>query len=132
MLQDVQPLGIGGHEAVLDTVVDHFDEMSRARRAAMQVTLFSGAADFFAAGSAVDVATSRGQRFEDGIETLHNLGLAADHLAVAAFESPYAAARAHVNIVQPFGRQFFRSADIVDVVGISAINHDVAGIQLCR
>src|SRR2546429_5273522 len=34
--QDTQPLSIGGHEAVLDAVVDHLDEMAGAVGTAVQ------------------------------------------------------------------------------------------------
>ena len=44
------------------------------------------------------------QRGEDGIEVLHDLGLAADHLAIAALEAPDAAAGADVDVVDRPGR----------------------------
>jgi hypothetical protein len=37
MLEDVETFGVGGHQAVLDAVVDHFDEVSGAGRAAVQI-----------------------------------------------------------------------------------------------
>ena len=43
VLDDVEALGVGGHEAVLDAVVDHLDEVARARRAAVQVAVLGGA-----------------------------------------------------------------------------------------
>jgi len=39
---------------------------------------------------------------------------------------------AHVTIVDAFGGKFFGAADVVDVVGISAIDDDVAGFELGR
>src|SRR5216684_5035580 len=104
--------------------------MSRAGRSAMQVTLFRRSAGFLAAGRAIHITSPWRERLEDRIEMPHNIGFAANHLAVAALESPYAAAGAHVHIVQPFGGQFLCPADIIDVVGISAVNHDVARRQL--
>src|ERR1019366_5509490 len=43
--QNPQTLGIRGHDAVLDAVVDHFDEVPGAIRPAMQIALFGGAAE---------------------------------------------------------------------------------------
>jgi hypothetical protein len=37
MLQHVEPLGVGGHDSVLNGVVDHLDEVAGAVRAAMEV-----------------------------------------------------------------------------------------------
>ena len=48
--KDVEALGIGLHEAVLDAVVHHLDEMACAARAAVHVPLFGGAAYLLASG----------------------------------------------------------------------------------
>ena len=42
--EDIEALGIGGHQAVFDAVVDHLDEMPGAVRAAVQIALLGGAA----------------------------------------------------------------------------------------
>ena len=57
--QDAQALGIGGHDAVLDAVVHHLDEVTGTIRAAVQVALLGGAADFLAPGRARDIADAR-------------------------------------------------------------------------
>src|SRR5258705_9916163 len=49
----------------------------------------------------------------------------ADHLAVAAFEPPDAAAGADVNVVNAFGSEFLGAADVVDVVRVTAVDEDV-------
>jgi hypothetical protein len=41
-LQDVQALGIGGHQPVLDPVMDHLDEVAGAARSAVQIAAFGG------------------------------------------------------------------------------------------
>ena len=46
--QNAQTFGVGGHEAVLNTVVDHLDEVTGTVRTAVQVTEFGGAADLLA------------------------------------------------------------------------------------
>ena len=42
--EDGKTFGVGGHHAVLDPVMDHFDEVARAAGAAVEVALFGGAA----------------------------------------------------------------------------------------
>ena len=64
-LQNAQALGVGGHDAVLDAVVDHLDEMAGAVRTAMQIALFGGAAQLLASRRARNVADARRQRGED-------------------------------------------------------------------
>jgi hypothetical protein len=61
---------------------------------------------------------------------LHRVGLAADHHAVAAIEAPDAAARADVDIVDALGFQFLRAPDVVDAIGIAAVDQDVAGLEM--
>jgi hypothetical protein len=43
MAKDIQPLRVRGHDAVLDAVVDCLDEVARAARTTVQVTVFGGA-----------------------------------------------------------------------------------------
>ena len=50
VLEDVEPLGVGGHQAVLDAVVDHLDEVPRAAGPAVQVALLGRPAELLAAG----------------------------------------------------------------------------------
>ncbi len=54
---------------------------------------------------------------------------AADHHAIAAFETPDSAARAHVNVVDFFRGEFFGATNVVDIIRISAIYQDVVGFQ---
>ena len=103
VFQNVEAFGVGGHQAVFDAVVNHLDEMACAGRAAMEIALFGGAAGFFAAGSAIDIAAAGRERFEDGIEMLDDVSFAANHLAVAALESPDAAAGADIHVVNALG-----------------------------
>ena len=98
--QDGQPLGVGGHDAVLDAVVDHFGEVAGAVGPAVQVALLGGAVDTLAPRGARDVARPGGQRPEHRIEVLHGLIRAADHQAVAALQAPDTAARPDVYIME--------------------------------
>ena len=56
---------------------------------------------------------------------LNDAGFAADHFAVAALESPNAAAGANVDVVNALGQEVFRAADVVDVVRIAAVDKDI-------
>src|SRR5258705_9104292 len=96
----------------------------------MQVALFGGASNLFAAGRARCVAATGGERLEDGVEMADGIVFAADHLAIAALESPNAAARADIHIVNAFRREFLGAANVVDVVGVAAVDDDVAGLKL--
>src|SRR5438128_10888159 len=76
--QDAEPLSVGGHEAVLDAIVDHLDKVAGAVGTAVQVTLFGGAIKFLASRRARDVARTRRQRREDWIEVLDHVLFAAN------------------------------------------------------
>src|SRR3954470_292275 len=54
---------------------------------------------------------------------------AADHHAVAAFEAPDAAAGSDVDVVNALGEDFLGSADVVDVIGVAAVDEDVSRLK---
>src|SRR5262249_45112437 len=60
----------------------------------------------------------------------HDSGFPADHLAIAAFKSPDAAAGADVAIVDAFPGEFLGAANVVNVVGIAAIDERVADFEV--
>src|SRR5262252_3444634 len=91
--QHAQPLGVVGHDAVLDAVVYHFDEVAGAIWPAMQITLLGGASNFFPPRRAWDVTHAWGQTGKDGIEVLDHLLFAANHHAVAPLQTPDATTR---------------------------------------
>ena len=128
VLQDRQAFGIGGHHPVLDAVVDHLDEVAGAVRPAMQVALLGGAVAL-ATGGARDVADAGRQGLEDRVEAADHVGFAADHHAIAPVEAEHAAAGADVDIVDLLRGQFLGAADVVDVVGVAAVDQDVAGFE---
>ena len=99
MTQDVQALGVGGHQAVLDAVVDHLDEVAGAAGAAVQVALLGGAAGRLAARRAGAAPMPGASAAKIGSSRRTGAPLAADHQAVAALEAPDAAAGAHVQVV---------------------------------
>ena len=66
---------------------------------------------------------------KDRIEPRDDVVLAADHEAVAPLESPDAAARAAVDVVQPALGELPGAIDVVLVVGVASVDHDVVGLE---
>jgi len=60
----------------------------------------------------------------------HDVGFAADHLAVTPFETPDATAGADIDVVDALGGEFLGAANVVDVIGVAAVDDDVADIEL--
>src|SRR5262249_23108711 len=104
--------------------------MTCAYGTAMQVPLFSCASASEAAGRSSQRPASRRQRPEDRIELGHCLRIAADHQAVATLEAPDAAACADIGVVDLQVGEFARAANVVDIVGVAAVDHDVARIEV--
>src|SRR5215218_2182445 len=92
VLEDVQALGISGHQPVLDAVVDHLHEVAGPVRAAVEVALLRRRDVPAAARRALGRLDPRRQAGEDRVEPLHCLVGTADHQAVAALEPEDAAA----------------------------------------
>src|SRR5205823_179327 len=97
--ENVESLRVGLHEAVLDAVVDHLDEVAGAGGTAVEIALFCRALHLFAAGRARDVAAAGSEDTKDRIQPFHRGLLTADHQAVSALETPDASARADIEIV---------------------------------
>src|SRR5260370_5403372 len=102
MLENVQAFSVSGHKTILNAVVHHLDEVAGAGRAAVKITFFGSTRYLVAAGSAINVATAGRERLQNRIEALHNVGLAANHLAIAALKAPDSAAGAYIAIVNSF------------------------------
>ena len=126
---DVEALGERLHDAVLDAVVDHLDEVPAADRAAVQVAVLGGAADLLAAGRALDAAAPRREGLEDRIEALHRGAVAADHQAVAALEAEHAAAGAGVDVGDLLAGERPGAADVVLEERVAAVDHGVARFE---
>src|SRR5439155_1465836 len=127
--ENVEPLGVGRHEAVLDAVMDHLHEVAGAVRATVQVTLLRRPAPLLATGGARHVPRAGRQRREERVEMTHDVRLAADHEAVAALETEHAAARAAVHVVGPAAGEPGRAVDVVTVEGVPAVDDDVAALE---
>src|SRR5208282_500842 len=114
--QDVEALGIGLHQAVFDSVVYHFHEMARSRRAAMEIPFLGRPPYLLASRRARDVTASGRQGLENGIKPPHGFQRAADHKAVTPVNPPDASARAHVQIMNAFSRELLRSPHVVFII----------------
>ena len=100
VVEDVQALGVGGHDPVLDAVVHHLHEVAGAGRPAVQVAALGGARIAGAARRALGGLDAGRERGEDGVEARDGLVVAADHQAVAAIEPEHAARGADVEVVE--------------------------------
>src|SRR5215472_13126015 len=125
MLQDVQPLGVSGHDSVLNTIVDHLHKVASAVRSAVEIPLLCGSPNLFTSRSAWCCINAWSQGREDRIEILDNVLFATDHQAIAAFESPHTAACSAVHIVDTFRFEFSSAPDIIMIVRIAAINDHI-------
>src|SRR5215467_14853703 len=129
-VQNAKPLGVCGHDSVLDSVVDHLDEVTGAVRPTVEISALGSPAVGLPSGSAGDVAGAGSKLREDRIETLHDRRFAADHEAISALASPDATAGPDVDIVDALSGKLLRAADVVDVVGVATVDEDVAGREL--
>src|SRR5438309_306885 len=97
--ENIKAFGVSLHQAVFNSVVDHFHEVAGAGRAAVKVTLLGCAAKPLPSGRAWNLTYAGREGFEDGIKALHGFFRPAQHHAVSALKSPDAAAGSNVDIV---------------------------------
>jgi len=93
---------------------------------AMQIAIFGGAALIFRGPECEEQCCPRGrsERRKDRIEVLHDAGLAADHLTVAALEPEHAAAGSGVDVMDSLGAQRFGAIDVIDVVRVAGVDNE--------
>src|ERR1051326_4756004 len=125
--QDIQPLGIRCHDTILDAIVNHLDEVACPVRSAVQIPLFGGAPQFLSPRCTFHGPDSRSQCRENRIEMFDGPILAANHQAIAALESPHAAACSNVKIMDAVGFELFSSPDIIVEIRVAAVNNNVVG-----
>src|SRR5437016_12448530 len=97
--QDGHPLGIGGHQAILNAVVHQLDEVASTAGAAVEITLFGSATQLFSAGSSGDFTGAWSQGLENRIKPPDGLVRTADHHAVTALQAPDAPARPNIHVM---------------------------------
>ena len=97
--QDIQPLRIGCHDAILNAVVDHLDKVACATWAAVQVAVLGCAAYLLSSRRARRRIHLWGQSGKDWVNALDDGIIPADHQAVAPLRTPNPTARPGVHIV---------------------------------
>src|SRR5579872_5205045 len=122
MVEDVQPLRVGGHDAVLDAVVDHLDEVARAARTAVQVAVFGSAAYLLPTGRAWRGLDTWGEGGEDRVKAPDNGFITADHQAVTPLRPPDPAAGPNIQVVDALRFQLGGAAEVIVVVGVAAVD----------
>jgi len=125
MVQNVEPLGIGCHDAVFDAVVHHLHEMACAVWPAVKISLLSRSTPFFPARCSGNRTPAGSQGFENRIQVLNRLFRPANHETIPTLQPPDPTACPAIHVKNPLGSQFFGPPDVIDVVGISAIDDDV-------
>ena len=111
-LHQLEPLGIGLHQAVLDAVVDHLDEVAGADR------------------PDVGVAPLRRQRLEGRLDDRHRFVGPPDHQAVPLRQPPDAAGRPGVDEADALLGQLRRRRRGLLVVRVAAVDDDVARLEV--
>src|SRR6185437_16098032 len=127
--QDVEAFGVGLHQAVLDAVMHHLDEMPGPGWPGVNVAALGAGWGLLAAWRARDIAQAGGESREDRVEMVHSRLRAADHHAVAALDAPDAAGRAAIDVANVLLRQLLGAADVILVEGIAAVDDDVVRLQ---
>ena len=129
-MQNVEAFGIGFHKAIFDAVMNHFDEMAGTDGTAMQIAALNCPAGR-PARRAGNRARPRRQDIEDRIEVLNGGGFATDHHAIAAFQTPYAAAGTDIDIIDASLLEGLRAANVVAIKTVAAVDDDIARLHRC-
>src|SRR5690242_10677140 len=132
VLQDIESFGIGLHQPVFDAIVNHLDEMSRAHRPGMEITLLDARVAALASRGARNVAEPGRKRREDRVQAIDYLLVAADHHAIAALKSPDPARGADIDIVDAVFLECLAATHVVLPEGVAAIDDDVASLHQLR
>ncbi len=61
---------------------------------------------------------------------LNQFLFATNHHAVTPLQAPHATACPYIHVVDPLRRKLFCAPDVIDVVGIAAIDEDVVGLEI--
>ena len=130
IVKDVQSFRQGGHHAVLDPVMDHLYEVASSTGTAVQVALLGGARCSPASRGSRRRVHSGGYRGEDRLQVGVSMIISADHQAVATLQPEHPSAGAAVDQLNPALGEVLCSADVIPVVGVAAINDDVALLHL--
>src|SRR5581483_8943603 len=125
VFQNIKTFGVGAPQTIFNSVVYHFHKMSGTGGTTIEVTFFGGAGALLAARRGRGGGTSRSQCPKDGIQALDDGFGAANHQAIAAFQSPHPAAGARVHIMETPGGEFVGAPNVVNVIGVATVNDGV-------
>ena len=92
----------------------------------MQPTLFFRSELARATWCALCIANTRSDRAEDRLEMGDDVVLSTDHQTKTAIKTKDTAARADIDIVDALRRESFSTIDIISVIGVAAVDDDVA------
>src|SRR5262245_24466682 len=103
--------------------------MTSAVGPGMQIALLGALIATIPPGGGSKRAPARCQRGEDWVEPLHHGIFAANHQAVAAFQSPHATRGADVEVGDAFAGKTAGAADVVLPMAVTTIDDAVAGLH---
>src|SRR5829696_2920259 len=129
VMQDVEALREGRHDAVLDAVVHHLHEVARARRTAVQIALLLGRELTVATGGSGDFTGAWRNRLQDRVDYLDRLVIATNHEAVTTLQPEDPTAGTDVDIVNALLAQLGGPADVIAIVRVAAVDDDVAFVE---
>src|SRR6185437_4309670 len=122
LVEQVEALGVGLHQAVLDAVVDHLHVVTRAGRAEVHPAALADRWDALLGGLGR-------QHVEDRRQSLDGFRWPADHHAVADLEPPHAAGDADVDVFDALAFELLGAALVVGPTGVAAVDDRVAAIE---
>ena len=128
-IDDAEALGVGGHDAVLDPVVDHLDEVPCTGRAAVEPPLLGRRRVTCATRRSRGRVHARRQVRKHRCQQVDGASGATDHEAVAALLAPDPTAGPGIDPLDAFGRDFRGSTQIIVVVRVPAVDDHVAFLK---
>jgi hypothetical protein len=115
---------------MFDAVVNHLDEVASAVRSAVQEALLGTGVAAAASGRARCGAYPRRKRQEHRFQAFHDIGFAADHQAVTTLLTGNAATGTDIDMVKARCGQILGAPNVVAVIRIAAVDHDVARVEI--
>src|SRR5689334_12188370 len=103
-LHDLEPLGIRLHHAIFDTIMDHLNEVPRADWPTIGITILWR------------------KRQERRFQSFDHIWIAADHQTEAHLQTPNAARRSLINIVNLMRLEHVGTALIIVKISVTAID----------
>src|SRR5215213_2634955 len=129
VVQDVEALREGRHDAVLDAVVHHLHEVACARRTAVQIALLLRREITVATRGSGDFTGAWRNRLQDRVDDLDRIVIATNHEAVPTLQPEDPTAGTDVDIVNALLAQLGGPADVIAIVRVAAVDDDVALVE---